>query len=169
MPRNPKCRYVNGEPAVTVYKPAGVPRNQLDSVEIGLDEVEALRLADREGLYQEAAAARMGISRPTFSRLIESARRKLAEALLEGKMIVFQGGPVVMGQVRTFECAACGERFCRPYGTGQPPACPACNSAEFRRVDDQRGRGRGLRRGRCGHGPDRGRGRCGRGGRSRRS
>jgi predicted DNA-binding protein (UPF0251 family) len=59
-----------------------------------LDEFEALRLADLEGRYQEAAAAEMHISRPTFSRIIESARKKLADALVNGRAIRIEGGPV---------------------------------------------------------------------------
>lgn len=159
MPRSRKCRFVDSPPSVTVFKPGGVPAHSLQAVEIGLDELEALRLADQQGLYQDAAAARMGISRPTFSRLIETARRKVADALLGGKMIVFQGGPVVMGQIRTFACLHCGSSFQLPHGTGQPDACPSCGSLNFRRVDADRGRGRG--RGRCGR--RRGEGRHGHG------
>ena len=61
---------------------------------LGFDEAEALRLADLEGLYQEAAARRMGISRPTFGRIIESAHRKVADALLNGKALRIDGGEV---------------------------------------------------------------------------
>jgi len=59
-----------------------------------LDELEALRLADLEGLYQEQAAEKMGVSRPTFARILESARKKVAEALVKGKGLVIGGGPV---------------------------------------------------------------------------
>lgn len=59
-----------------------------------LDEAEAIRLADFEGLYQEEAAQRMGISRPTFGRILESAHRKIAEALISGKLLRIEGGPV---------------------------------------------------------------------------
>ena len=159
MPRNRKCRFVNAQPRVTMYKPSGVPGHTLEVVNLGLDELEALRLADQEGLYQEAAAARMGISRPTFSRLIDAARRKVADALLGGKAIVIEGGPVVRGQVRSFVCRACNERFQLPHGSGPPSACPACGSAEFQRIDDDRGRGRGrCARGGGGHCHGRGHG-----------
>jgi predicted DNA-binding protein (UPF0251 family) len=57
-----------------------------------LDEFEAIRLADLEGLYQEQAAGRMQVSRPTFGRIIESAHRKVAEALVQGRALVIRGG-----------------------------------------------------------------------------
>jgi uncharacterized protein len=65
-----------------------------------LDEFEALRLADLDGLYQEQAAEQMNVSRPTFSRGIESAHRKLADALVHGKALRIEGGPVQIGQRR---------------------------------------------------------------------
>lgn len=94
MVRPCKCRRVCAAPAATVYKPRGVPARQLEMIELAWDELEALRLADREGLYHDEAARQMGISRPTFGRVLASARAKVAEALLEGKGLVFGGGPV---------------------------------------------------------------------------
>lgn len=77
-----------------VFKPAGIPGRFLEEVVLGLDGLEALRLADLEGLYHEAAAARMGVSRATFGRIVEDARRRVAEALVEGKLLRIEGGPV---------------------------------------------------------------------------
>jgi uncharacterized protein len=65
-------------------------------VTLTLDEVEALRLADLQGLYQEQAAEQMKISRPTFARIIEEARRKVAEALIHGKALRLEGGAVIV-------------------------------------------------------------------------
>lgn len=127
MVRPCKCRCVAGQAPVSAFKPAGVPGRALEAVALGLDELEALRLADLEGLYQDAAAQRMGISRPTFGRLLECARHKVACALFCGKMLVFKGGPIVMWNVRTFECADCGKRFEAPYGGGRPGECPHCH------------------------------------------
>lgn len=94
MPR-PFCpRHVEWTPGVTYFKPAGVPLRLLEEVALTLDELEALRLADLEGLYQEEAADRMKISRPTFGRIVESARRKVADALAHGKALRVQGGVV---------------------------------------------------------------------------
>jgi predicted DNA-binding protein (UPF0251 family)/predicted Fe-Mo cluster-binding NifX family protein len=75
-------------------KPAGVPARELETVVLGLDEAEALRLADLEGLYQEAAARSMGVSRPTFGRIVEAARRKVADAVLNGKALRLAGGEI---------------------------------------------------------------------------
>lgn len=68
----------------------------MEVVTLTLDEVEALRLADLEGLYQEEAAEKMKISRATFARIVEAARRKTAEALIHGQAIRLEGGSVIM-------------------------------------------------------------------------
>lgn len=95
MPR-PYCqRHIGFLPGATYFKPAGIPLRDLEEIVLTLDELEALRLADLEGLYQEQAAERMKISRPTFARIIESARRKVAGALTAGKALRLEGGPVV--------------------------------------------------------------------------
>jgi predicted DNA-binding protein (UPF0251 family) len=67
----------------------------LEEVVLTLDEFEALRLADMEGMYQEQAAGKMNVSRPTFSRIVEQARRKVATALIQGKALRLEGGAVV--------------------------------------------------------------------------
>lgn len=96
MPR-PCCRRQIGfVPGVTYFKPAGVPLRELEEAVLALDEVEALRLADLNGLYQEEAAEKMKISRPTFSRIVEGARRKVADALINGKALRMEGGAVVV-------------------------------------------------------------------------
>lgn len=79
-----------------LFKPAGIPARELEEVVVTLDELEAIRLADVEGLYQEAAAARMAVSRPTFGRILDGARRKVADALVRGKALRIEGGPVQM-------------------------------------------------------------------------
>ncbi len=77
----PFChRRIAGRPATPIFKPIGIPILELEEVVMTLDEFEAIRLADLDGLYQEQAAAQMNVSRATFSRIIEAAHRKLAEA-----------------------------------------------------------------------------------------
>lgn len=96
MPR-PCCRrHVGCAPDAIYFKPAGVPLHRLEEVVLPLDELEALRLADLNGQYQEQAAAQMKISRATFARIIEVARRKVADALINGKALRIEGGPVVI-------------------------------------------------------------------------
>ena len=94
MPRPRHCRRVAIVPHVAYYKPRGVPLSALQCVELAVDELEALRLADLEGLYQEEAAQRMNVSRQTFGRIIESAHKKVADALVHGKALSIEGGPV---------------------------------------------------------------------------
>ena len=95
MPRPPRPRRISCELEGRGFKPTGVPARQLERVELGLDELEALRLADLEGLYHEAAAERMGVSRPTFGRILQRARAAVAEAVVEGKLLVIGEAPVV--------------------------------------------------------------------------
>jgi predicted DNA-binding protein (UPF0251 family) len=92
MPRPPKCRRVAFLPETTYFKPAGIPLRVLDEVRLSVEEAEAIRLKDLEGLEQAPGAERMNISRPTFQRVLASARRKIADALLNGKAIKIEGG-----------------------------------------------------------------------------
>jgi uncharacterized protein len=89
MPRPRCCRLVAVRPDADFFKPRGVPLCRLEVIQLALDELEALRLADGEGLEQSAAAAQMGVSRQTLGRILETARHKLAEALVQGKAIEF--------------------------------------------------------------------------------
>ncbi len=92
MPR-PLCkRYINYCPPVDVFTPAD--NANTECINLTLDEFEAIRLSDYEGLYHDEASRMMNISRPTFTRLIEQARRKVATAIVEGKGIQIKGGPV---------------------------------------------------------------------------
>jgi len=96
MPRPCCLRHVGFKPPAGLFKPAGVPACALEQVILTLDEVEALRLADLNGLYQEQAAAQMKVSRPTFARIVEDARRKVADALIHGKALRLEGGTIEM-------------------------------------------------------------------------
>jgi predicted DNA-binding protein (UPF0251 family)/predicted Fe-Mo cluster-binding NifX family protein len=78
------------------FRPSGSAVDKTNELVITFDEAEALRLADLEGLYQQAAALRMGVSRQTFGRIIESARRKTADALINGKRLRIDGGVVAI-------------------------------------------------------------------------
>ena len=80
-------RNIEADHSSVCFKPCGVKRRELERVYLQEDEMEALRLADFEGLYQQECAQMMGISRTTFSRLVESARKKVADALLHTKAL----------------------------------------------------------------------------------
>lgn len=87
MPR-PRChRRITCNHDAFIYKPCGVPMSELDTEFLGFDELEAMRLADIEGLYQEDAAQQMGVSRSTFARMLASAHTKVAKALITKKAI----------------------------------------------------------------------------------
>ena len=87
MPRTKCRRHIETQPNVTYYKPAGISLRELTEVTLELDELETIRLADLQGLYQNEAAEQMKISRQTFGRIITSAHQKIAEALIHGKSI----------------------------------------------------------------------------------
>lgn len=88
MPRPKKPRYCRQFAGFNLFKPAGIPLSQLEIVEVGLDELEALALCDFEGLHQEQAAEAMDVSRGTVQRLLQGARRRVADAVVHGKALV---------------------------------------------------------------------------------
>lgn len=96
MARPHSCRKISGIPVAGMFKPVGIPVSNLDFLVLSLDEFEAVKLADLEGKYQEEASQLMHVSRPTFGRIIESAHKKIAEALVLGKALRIEGGPVAV-------------------------------------------------------------------------
>lgn len=108
MPRRTCPRRISFLPDVTYFKPAGVIMAALEEVALGHDEVEAIRLKHLEKLDQEAAARQMGVSQPTFHRLLSSAHEKLAEAVIKGKALRIEGGNVTVQE--GFQASACGRQ-----------------------------------------------------------
>ena len=94
MPRPRNCRRIEKKPASNYYKPRGIPLSVLELVALTYDEIEAVRLADLEDMYQEQAAEKMNVSRQTFGRIIESAHKKIADALVNGKALSIEGGNI---------------------------------------------------------------------------
>jgi len=74
-------------PTSTYFKPRGIPLSEIEEVHLTVDELEALRHADLSGRYHEDASTEMNVSRQTFGRIVESARRKVADALVNGKAL----------------------------------------------------------------------------------
>ena len=112
MPRPRITRKVWLEPSVTYFKPAGIRMMHIEETVLSVDEFEAIRLKDYQGMDQTSAAGKMGISQPTFQRLLESARKKIADAMVNGKAIRIEGGSFrLMGQ-------ASGRGFGRGSGRG---------------------------------------------------
>jgi len=132
MSRPPKNRQVAFLPDVTYFKPAGIPLRNLEEVRLSVEEVEAIRLKDLEGLEQEQSAEKMKVSRPTFQRVLASARQKVALALLNGKAIRIEGGNFEMSPL-SFSCSR-GHKWEVPYMTiasaSQQP-CPTCDTPEI--------------------------------------
>ena len=161
MSRPQRCRRIALLPPVAFFKPAGLPGRSLPETVVMVDEFEALRLADYEGLYQEQAAERMGVSRQTFGRIIETARKKVARALVEGMALRIEGGKVEIAEMQTFECE-CGRVWGVPVEAGRPVECPECQSQSFQPVQETGvgqaggGRGRCCRHRRAGQGRGRG-------------
>jgi predicted DNA-binding protein (UPF0251 family) len=131
MPKPKKDRFVLQPPSVVYFKPQGIPMFQLEQVVLGVDEYEALRLVDLEGLQQEDAAKRMKVSRATCARILKEAHRKVAEAITAGKAIRIEGGNFILGNNR-YRCRECSTFWEIPLrGTQAPPhplSCPRCKS-----------------------------------------
>lgn len=87
MPRPCKHRRTRCNPEADYFKPRGIPMRQLSEVELEKDELEAIKLADHDGLKHEDGAKKMNVSRATFGRILEKGRYKVAEAIIKGKAI----------------------------------------------------------------------------------
>lgn len=158
MPRPPIERSVEGVPRVTLFKPAGVPARELDRLRLTVDELEAIRLVDLEGLSHEMAAEALGVSRQTVGRVLERGRAKVADALVGGKAIEISGGQyrVKPQQIR---CLACREQWAAGSASPDAASCPRCGSDDVAACGGPQGRcgrpggapGRGLPHGK--HGP----------------
>ncbi|NQT74115.1 MAG: DUF134 domain-containing protein [Chloroflexi bacterium] len=143
MPRPIKWRKVGFIPEANYFKPAGIPMRDLEEVSLSIEELEAVRLKDQEGLQQEECAQRMGISRPTFHRVLGSARSKLADALTNGKAIRIEGGDFEIDR-RRFRCGWDEDELESPVGEIPDEEIRVCFMC--------RGSGAGGQRCRRGHG-----------------
>ncbi len=132
MPRPKKNRVISNLPSATAFLPEGENSDLREEsvVVLRLDELEALRLADLEGLYHQHAAEHMHVSRQTFGNILSGARRKIAECIILGKGLHIEGGSVEV-KTRGFHCKRCRHS----WGTGEAPPkpreCPACHSREI--------------------------------------
>jgi uncharacterized protein len=134
--RPTQCRNVLDVPRITCFSPDGVYAGELQSIVLSVDELEAIRLADKEGLYQAEAAMRMNVSRPTFGRILETAHKKVAEAIVDGKKLCIQGGTfrslcdtTATDRPNICECPECGLKL--PHQQGEPcceNVCPHCKA-----------------------------------------
>ena len=148
MTRPRIIRCVNFEPEVTYFKPQGVPLSSLEEIDLTIDELEATRLKNYKGLEQTECAKRMKISQSTFQRILTSANKKIADALVNGKAIKIEGGVIKMNEkkpalnsnqeVRKFKCEECKNEWEEPFGTGKrgiEMSCPKCEGKLVHRID----------------------------------
>ncbi|MDE5416835.1 DUF134 domain-containing protein [Labilibaculum sp. DW002] len=126
MPRKIRLRKVVEPPRFKGYRPFGVNAGTKKSIDLFYEEYEALKLADYDLLNHKEAAEIMGVSRPTFARIYETARRKIATALVETKIIKTVFGNAIMDK-DWYVCNKCHARFNIPK-TIESDACPACKS-----------------------------------------
>ncbi len=138
MPRRRCCGLIDEVPVCQKFIPDNAGRQP--AVVLQLEELEAIRLKDGKGWEQADCAVEMGLSRPTFQRILQSARSKIAAALVEGRAIVIKGGNYVMKN-RVFECMDCGHVWevepCAAGGKhGYEIACPQCGSLKKLKLEN---------------------------------
>ncbi len=125
-------RRIGFEPSIVYFKPAGVPIARLKEVVLAFEELEAVRLKDLLQMEQREAAERMNISQPTFHRLLLEARKKVADAIVNGKAIRIEGGIYKMVQpTRRGMARGRGGAGGKGMGFGGPPlecVCPKCGT-----------------------------------------
>jgi len=126
MARPQKNRIVNQPPLFSSFKPVGISINVLEKINLTIDEYEAIRLSDHLGMEQAEAAYEMEISRPTFTRLIDSARKKISDFIINGKFLTITGGSIHFHE-NIIKCRNCGHMFKLNFDTSISN-CPSCNS-----------------------------------------
>ena len=131
MPRRKRLRKVVAPPGFQGFKPYGFRHGKKEHVELLYEEYEAIKLADYDLMYHEEACKVMGISRPTFARIYESARRKIASALVETREIKAVYGNAYMDK-SWFLCNSCQSRFNFPDNDSN--RCPLCKSTEINTI-----------------------------------
>ena len=132
MPRPKKIKLVHGMPFPdnrVMFKPAGIPTNRLELILLNVDEFEAMRLVDLEGKAQGDAASLMKVSQPTISRILNQGRKKVADAIANGKALRIEGGRFKFAYTG-FGCKQCREQW-PAEGPGTPASCPACESDDI--------------------------------------
>lgn len=126
MSRPKSDRIVHEPPLFSDFKPTGIRGQNLEQILLTLDEFEAFRLADHIGLSHATAANEMEISRSTFTRLIEKARQKIAEFIIQGKLLTIEGGSIHFRN-NIIRCQSCGHMF-KINISNTITECPACHS-----------------------------------------
>ena len=129
MPRPQFNRIVQEPPLYSQFKPMGVRGQDVKQIVLSLDEFEAFRLADQLGYSHAQAADEMEISRSTFSRLIEKARKKIADFIILGGVLTIGGGQVHF-RMNILQCRDCGHMFKVKF-EHDVSECPECHSEKI--------------------------------------
>jgi predicted DNA-binding protein (UPF0251 family) len=164
MPRPRLRRWVTSVPKATYFKPQGIPLRDLEDVCLSIEGLEALRLADLEGMTAEAAAVGMGVSRHTFGRVLTEARAAVARALVAGAALRIEGGHYEVAEDQNDEKHTLPEQTDASMQNNVGPTTPA--KEHFMRQGCATQKGQGSGQGRCGQGQGkggRGQGQCGQG------
>ena len=133
MSRPRKRRRVWHEPLPVIFKPVGLPLEGLETVTLLYEELEAMRLIDLDGHYQEDAAEQMGVSRSTIQRIVTEARKKVTQALVVGTALRIEGGTFRVPAIH-WQCNDCAHLWEIKHGSGEgtPAQCPSCGSSSIR-------------------------------------
>lgn len=107
MSRNQNKRTISCIPDFSVFKPKGIVDKNTEVINLNLDELEAIRLIDYQGLYHDVAAEKMNVSRATIGRIVETARKKISDALINGKILNIGGGKVHLNKENKGKCIFC--------------------------------------------------------------
>ena len=132
MARPPKWRKVEFIPIIQHFVPLDIQTNNMEENILRIEEVEAIRLKDVEKLEQEECAERMEVSRQTFQRILNNAREKIADSIINGKAIRIEGGNFTRN-ICSVRCLDCGKEWKESYENfekiinGQY-TCPDCQS-----------------------------------------
>ena len=135
-PRPYRPRKVSNPPLISGFRPYGdkLKKEAVSSIFLYLEEYEAIRLCDHEMMNHEQAAKMMVVSRPTLTRIYTAARRKIADAFVNGRQIIIEGGKVYFDS-EWYLCGSCGCYFNNPEKIAGIKECPLGRSSEFRNVE----------------------------------
>ena len=128
MPRPKRFRKVLEEPQIRCFKPERESIDSIEPIKITIDEFEAIRLRDYHDIQQKRSAEIMGISQPTFHRILTSARKKISKALIDGKTIIIVGEDYITDKKR-YKCNICGFEWLSPEKEYEK--CPDCQSKDI--------------------------------------
>lgn len=128
MGRPKSRRRVFSMPRYSDFVPLGASQDTLEEVILTVDELEAIRLSDLDGMYQAQAAKKMNVSRQTFGRILDTAHRKVAQALIEGSNLKIIGGTYKTAVANALRCVSCDNEWQTGNLDKDSERCPRCKS-----------------------------------------